>query len=96
MSSIAFAQTFSDDFESYSAGDYIAASSSDWETWNGQTGGNTDCQVSNAQANSGSNSLYLFQTTSGGGPMDLILPFGGAHNLGGFEYEMSIWVESGP
>ena len=30
---------FSDDFESYSVGDYIGANSSFWTTWSGATGG---------------------------------------------------------
>lgn len=88
-----FAQTFSDDFESYSAGDYIAQSSTDWDTWNGTTGGTLDCQVVDTEASSGSNSLYLFNTMPTGGPMDLILPFGGAHNTGQFSLSMSLFVE---
>ncbi|MCX6353091.1 MAG: hypothetical protein NTX03_14720, partial [Bacteroidetes bacterium] len=40
------AQTFTDSFESYSAGSYLAKSSGGkWTTWDGSTGGTTDVKV---------------------------------------------------
>ena len=47
-----------DDFESYTAGELLAANSPIWTTW---TSGSTseDAEVSNAQASSGSNSVNI-------------------------------------
>lgn len=87
--------TFSDDFESYTVGSYVAASSPNWTTWSGATGGPEDAQVVVSNASSGTNSIYFNSTSSGGGPQDLVLPFGGAYNTGTFEYQMDMLVESG-
>ena len=68
---------FSDDFESYNVGDFIAQSDTvNWATWPGGTlGGLYDAPVSNAQAASGSNSLHLDNAASN--VPDPVLPFGG-------------------
>lgn len=87
------AQTFSDDFESYANGDYIAQASEDWETWGDKPGSNEDVKVVNTEARSGSQSLYLSSTD--GGPEDLVLPFGGTHTIGSLELKMAIQVETG-
>lgn len=89
------AQTFSDDFESYSSGDYLGASSNDWTTWSGSTGGTEDVQVTTVQANSGSNSIYFSSIASGGGPQDVVLPFGGEHNTGTFSFSAAFYIEAG-
>ena len=89
------AQTFSDDFESYSSGDYLGASSNDWTTWSGSTGGTEDVQVTTVQANSGSNSIYFSSIASGGGPQDVVLPFGGEHNTGSFSFSAAFYIEAG-
>ena len=51
----AFGQTplFEENFDSYAVGDYIGDASSVFTTWSGTTGGNEDAQVSDEQANSG-------------------------------------------
>lgn len=90
---MAFGQTFSDDFESYNAGDYIAASSAAWATWSGATGGAEDVQITTAQAANGSNSIYLSTTNDTGGPQDIVLDFGGVYNTGQFSYENNFYVE---
>ncbi len=87
--------SFIDDFESYTVGDYIGSTSPDWTTWSGATGGTEDVAVGNAQANSGSNSIYFSSTASVGGPQDVVLPFGGAYDNGTFMIRMAIYVESG-
>lgn len=89
------AQTFSDDFESYTVGDYLAATSSDWETWSGTTGGADDVQVVDDNANGGSQSIYFEATGSNGGPDDIVLPFGGQYATGEFDYSMMMYIESG-
>ena len=92
--SSAFGQTplLEEDFESYSVGDYIGATSAYWTTWSGATGGDEDGQVSDEQANSGTQSLKIFGTLAGG-PMDIYLPIG----LDDTAYEVSynIYVPSG-
>lgn len=81
-----------EDFESYQVGDYIGATSAYWTTWSGATGGAEDGQVSDEQANSGTQSLKIFGTLAGG-PMDIYLPIG----LDDTAYEVSynIYVPSG-
>jgi hypothetical protein len=81
-----------EDFESYTVGDYIGVVSNLWTTWSGATGTNEDGQVSDEQANSGTQSLKIFGIASGG-PMDIYLPLG----LDGTAYEVSynIYVPSG-
>ncbi|HEY1045290.1 MAG TPA: PKD domain-containing protein [Bacteroidia bacterium] len=83
------AQSFSDDFESYNNGDYLAQSSTVWTTWNNNPGSSEDVQVSNSDAYSGSNSIY-FESQNGGGPQDVVLPFGGRHTTGHFKLS-SMW-----
>ena len=56
---------FSDDFESYSVGDYIAASEALWVVW--PAAGAQDVQVIDSEASSGSNSIYLSSSAEGGG-----------------------------
>lgn len=87
-----FAQTFSDDFESYTTGSSLTASSADWTTW---TPGSAteEVLISSADASSGANSLY-FQST-GGGPTDIILPFSQIYNSGNFSFEANFNVETG-
>lgn len=95
MGTATFAQSFSDDFEGYNLGDYIGANSADWTTWSGTTGGAEDAQTVNNQALSGTQSIYFSTTNDGGGPQDVVLPFGGAHNLGQFTLTQNFRVESG-
>lgn len=87
--------SFIDDFESYTVGDYIGVEAPEWTTWSGATGGTEDVAVGNAQANSGSNSVYFSSAASGGGPQDVVLPFGGAYDNGTFMIRMAIYVEAG-
>ena len=89
------AQTFSDDFESYNAGDYIGVESTEWTTWSGTTGGNEDAQVVTDNAHSGTNSTYYSSTAATGGPQDVVLYFNGEHSTGGFNYKTWFYVESG-
>ena len=91
-----FSQTssFSDDFESYSAGDLIAENSMDWRTWENLSG--IDAPISSDQAFSGENSLHIFaESATGPGPMDIFLPFEKAFDQGTFHFEMMMFIESG-
>ena len=87
---------FSDDFESYTSGDFVAQKSSKWETWSGPNGGGTDdVKVVNNKAKSGNNSIYFSSTAASGGPSDLVLPFGGQYNNGNFCLNMNMFIETG-
>lgn len=95
VTSLSFGQTFSDDFDSYTAGQYMAAQSSGaWTTWSNTPGSTEDVLVSNADSHSGSNSIYLSTSTSTGGPTDLVRNFG-VMNTGQFDIDFYIKVESG-
>ncbi len=88
--------TFFDDFESYASGDMIAQASSDWTTWSNAPGGQEDSPISDEQAYSGTNSLrFESGTPGGGGPADVVLPFGGQYENGLFTYEMYMYVPEG-
>ena len=89
------AQIFSDDFEGYNVGDYIGPTSTEWTTWSGTEGGAEDVQVTNAQASSGSNSIYFSSTGANGGPQDVILDFGQQYTDGIFVFESDFYVDNG-
>jgi hypothetical protein len=93
--SLANAQTFSDNFDSYTAGQKMASQSAGaWTTWSGTVGGVEDVIVSSNDAVSAPNSIYFSSTISGGGPTDLIKNFG-VLNTGQFSMEFNLKVETG-
>ena len=89
------AQSFSDDFESYTVGNFLGSSSSNWTTWSGGSGGADDVKIVNDNSNSGSKSIYFLATAAAGGPDDVVLPFGGTYTTGKFQYNMMMNVASG-
>jgi len=86
--------SFTDDFEGFNVGQTIAVNSPVWATWSGNVAGE-DAPVSIDQAHSGTKSAKFFTTATGGGPSDVILPFGGAHDLGDFSLTMWMYVVTG-
>src|SRR2546423_868491 len=86
----AWSQSFSDNFDSYTAGAYLGVSSTSWKTWTSSPGGADDIKISNAKAKSGSNSLYFASAVSPGGPSDIVLPFTGVYNTGNFVMSMQM------
>ena len=76
MTTLAVGQSFADDFDSYTAGDYLAASNSEWTTWGGTTGTSEDVRISDEKAFSGSNSIK-FVAVGAGGPQDVVKYFTG-------------------
>ena len=90
-----FSQSFTDDFESYSAGDYLAQSSDEWTTWSGTTGGDEDVQVVTDNVHSGSNSIYFEAGPGGAGPDDIVLPFDQAYDVGLMTFTAWFYVEDG-
>lgn len=90
-----FAQTFNDDFESYTAGAYLGPQSGGaWTTWSNAPGTTEDVYVSSADAASGSKSLYFSSTSASGGPTDLVRNFG-VLNTGQFTMEFNMKVNNG-
>ncbi len=90
------AQIFSDDFESYSVGDYLGVvGGPNWTTWSGTTGGAEDVQITNTQSSSGGNSIYFSSISSSGGPQDVVLSFGQQYSSGVFTFEADFLVEAG-
>lgn len=90
---VAFSQAtiLSDDFESYTSGELLAANSSLWTTWSGGVDGE-DAYVSSDQSNSGSNSIHVIGNN---GPTDLILPFPSDYTSGVYEFSLKMYVVSG-
>lgn len=93
LGAMAFAQSYSDDFESYTVGDMIANSSTNWDTWNGGAG--QDVPVVDDQASSGDKAIYFEASSAAGGPDDVILPFGAQYTTGDFDFSMMMYVPSG-
>jgi hypothetical protein len=92
ISASASAQLYSDDFESYAVGTYMGPTGSTWTTWSGSEGGAEDVQVTNAQANSGTKSIYFSSTAANGGPQDVIVDFGQQYTSGMFTYESAFYI----
>jgi len=89
----AYGQSMSENFDSFSVGDYMGVESANFTTWSGATGGAEDVQVTDAEAYSGSNAIYFSTVASGGGPQDILIPFGGVYNTGTLVFESMFYVE---
>ncbi len=87
------AYSFSDDFESYNVGDYLAKSSTVWTTWSGTEGGSEDTKISDTRAKSGTKSVYLKSTAANGGPTDLVFPMPQLYDKGKVVVEANIFVD---
>lgn len=90
------AQIMSENFDALNVGDYMGTvSPTYWTTWSGAVGGAEDVQVTNAQANSGSNSIHFSSTAATGGPQDVVIDFGQQFTDGIFTYESAMYVAAG-
>jgi hypothetical protein len=89
------AQLFSDNFDAYSAGQYLGPQSLTWSTWSGTEGGNEDVQITSTNASSAPNSIYLSSTAANGGPQDVVLKFGQLYNSGIFTLQKKVFINSG-
>jgi hypothetical protein len=93
ISTSLFSQIFTDNFESYTAPNFLVTSNpTDWDTWSGGAGGAEDVPISTTQASSGTNSAHFFSSTTGGGPDDIILRFAQVYTSGSFTYESNFFV----
>ncbi|HUM45951.1 MAG TPA: T9SS type A sorting domain-containing protein, partial [Chitinophagales bacterium] len=92
---VAYSQTtiISENFESYTSGQLVAANSDLWTTWSGGLDAE-DAVVSNAQATSGTNSIHVTGVASGG-PTDLILPFPEDYTSGVYDFSLKMYITSG-
>ncbi|MCB0739338.1 MAG: hypothetical protein KDC92_17660, partial [Bacteroidetes bacterium] len=88
-----WAQNYSEDFESYEPFSRIAEQSENWRCWNHEYDKAKDAFVSDAEAHSGNNSLYLFSSRANGGPTDVVLDFGEAYASGEMEIEFWMFVK---
>jgi len=89
-------QVFSDDFESYSVGDFLGVASGEWTTWSGNVGSSEDVRITDEKANSGDKSIKFSSIASSGGPQDVVLFYGGLKLTSGFlNSKMSMLVETG-
>ncbi len=86
---------FSDDFESYAAGSFLAVSSDDWVTWSGTSGGADDVRVIDTDAAGGEKSIRFSSSAANGGPVDIVLPFGQKFENGLFTLSMNVKVSEG-
>ena len=95
FTTMGMAQTYSDNFDGYNAGQYLAQQSAGfWTTWSNAPGGTEDVLVSSANSVSGPNSVYFATSAQAGGPTDLVRNFG-VLNTGQFSMEFNILVETG-
>ena len=95
--SLVKAQSFSDDFESYTAGSKLGPQSTNWTTWSLNDAPAEDVNVvtTDNHTSGGSKSIYLSSTSANGGPQDVVLPFGGVHTTGIFTFSSWFKVPSG-
>ncbi len=87
-------QSFSDNFDSYVVNQYLCTQSSQWKTWSNAPGSNEDVRVFDNNSNSPAQSLFFSSTSSSGGPVDIVLPFGAEHTTGQFTF--SHWMNVQP
>jgi len=87
------AQLYTEDFDGYAVGDYIAlVGAPAWATWTaGNEGGAMDAQVTGEAALSGTQSLKIFGDNAGG-PMDVVLVAG---LEGAYEVTFSMLIPEG-
>lgn len=78
-----------EDFDSYEVGeDIVDVNPTYFEYW---PGGNLGLEISDAQAFSGNNSIYLF-SNSGGGPADVIMNFQDKYDTGTAKLSFQMYV----
>ena len=87
--------SFSDDFESYTVGEYLGPQSDKWTTWSVKDGTTEDTKITNAKAASGTKSIYFSSTSASGGPQDVVLPFTDAYTSGVYKIGMKLFIEDG-
>ena len=82
------AVAYSDNFESYTVGDYIAVQSGEWTTWSNDPGSAEDAFISDEQALSGMQSVKIE------GSSDLVKPLGNKIS-GKYWVELNMYIPTG-
>jgi len=83
----------SDNFDSYTAGNTIAADGSGtWDTWTGGSGTAEDADVSASQFSSALNSMNVYNAGAGSPEHDMILLFPSTYTTGTYEFRCKIYV----
>jgi hypothetical protein len=95
LCSTSFAQLFSDNFDSYAPGSFLGPQSASWSTWSGTEGATEDVTITNNNANSAPNSIFLASTATAGGPQDVVLKFGQVYNSGIFTLQADFNINAG-
>lgn len=96
--SVLLAQTtiLSDNFDSYTAGVSIATASAGlWEPWSGGAGTSEDPLVSSTFANSGANSLNVYNNGPAAYLHDVTLAFPSTYTTGIYEMKLKMYIASG-
>lgn len=92
------AQTFSDNFESYTVTTpLLGIQSPDWRTWGSTVGGGTsDVAVvtTDNHTAAGAKSIYFSSTSATGGPQDVVLPFSTGAPLNTGQFTFSAWFKT--
>jgi hypothetical protein len=82
-------------FDTYAVGNMIAqANGTNWSTWSADPGSTEDAPISDAFAQSGTNSLAIIATAAGGGPTDLLLKLGD-RTTGSYVLAFSVYIPTG-
>jgi hypothetical protein len=93
---LSFAQQFSDNFDSYTSGSYLCPQSPCWTTtFNNVEGGEADALVTDVNAYSPPNSIYLHDSTNNGIAQIIRLDVGQVFEEGVFTFETALKVSSG-
>ena len=89
----ASAQEVDENFDSYTAGDFVGTYSPSLDTWSGTDGGADDVLITDSLSNSAPNSMELISTdVTLGGPGDIVMPLGYADL--GYVVSFYIYVEA--
>lgn len=95
--SVLQAQTiiYQENFDTYTAGAYVAETAGDpWTTWGNAPGTTEDVMISDEQANSAPNSMLVATGTPAGGPGDMVLKLGN-RTEGVFGLSWMMYIPSG-
>jgi hypothetical protein len=82
----------SEDFDNYTAGNYIGNESTNFTTWSNAPGTTEDAFVVNTNSSSPSNSVQIQGNT---GPTDVMMTFPSIYTSGKYEFSMKFFVTTG-
>ena len=91
---LAFSQTtiVDENFDSYTAGNYLGNESANFTTWSNAPGSAEDAFITDSIFSSDSNSVHIWGNT---GPIDVMLVFPNTYTSGKYEFSMKYLVSIG-